>query len=53
VPHFSVTTDELTLMLSSVSDDYYLLLVMGPEGSYGRARFELRRARLLLADDLT
>lgn len=53
VQHFSVTTDELTLMLSSVSDDYYLLLVMGPEGSYGRARFELRRARLLLADDLT
>ena len=40
-------------MVSSVAADYYLLLVLGPEGNYGRARFELRRARLLLEDDLS
>ena len=53
VQQLSVTTDRLTLMVSSVAADYYLLLVLGPEGNYGRARFELRRARLLLEADLS
>jgi predicted regulator of Ras-like GTPase activity (Roadblock/LC7/MglB family) len=53
VQHLSVTTDRFTLMVSSVASDYYLLLVLGPEGNYGRARFELRRARLLLEADLS
>jgi predicted regulator of Ras-like GTPase activity (Roadblock/LC7/MglB family) len=53
VQHLSVMTDRLTLMVSSVAADYYLLLVLGPEGNYGRARFELRRARLLLEADLS
>ena len=48
VQQLSVMTDRLTLMVSSVAADYYLLLVLGPEGNYGKARFELRRARLLL-----
>jgi predicted regulator of Ras-like GTPase activity (Roadblock/LC7/MglB family) len=53
VQQFSVTTDRLTLMVSSVATDYYLLLVLGPEGSYGRARFELKRARLLFESELS
>jgi predicted regulator of Ras-like GTPase activity (Roadblock/LC7/MglB family) len=53
VQQLSVTTDRLTLMVSSVASDYYLLLVLGPEGNYGKARFELRRARLLLEADLS
>ena len=53
VQQLSVMTDRLTLMVSSVAADYYLLLVLGPEGNYGRARFELRRARLLLEADLS
>ena len=53
VQHLSVTTDRFTLMVSSVASDYYLLLVLGPEGNYGKARFELRRARLLLEGDLS
>lgn len=53
VQHLSVSTDRLTLMVSSVASDYYLLLVLGPEGNYGKARFELRRARLLLEGDLS
>ena len=52
VQQLSVTTDRLTLMVSSVAKDYYLLLVLGSEGNFGRARFELRRARLLLEKDL-
>ncbi|HEV8578520.1 MAG TPA: roadblock/LC7 domain-containing protein [Thermoanaerobaculia bacterium] len=53
VQQLSVTTDRLTLMVSAVAADYYLLLVLGPDGNYGRARFELRRARLLLEGDLS
>lgn len=50
--HYTLTTDQLTLMVSSVANGYYLLLVLGPEGNLGRARFELRRAQLTLAEDL-
>jgi predicted regulator of Ras-like GTPase activity (Roadblock/LC7/MglB family) len=53
VQQLSVMTDRLTLMVSSVAADYYLLLVLGPDGNYGKARFELRRARLLLEADLS
>ena len=53
VQQLAVMTDRLTLMVSSVAADYYLLLVLGPEGNYGKARFELRRARLLLEADLS
>jgi len=53
VQQLSVMTDRLTLMVSSVAADYYLLLVLGPEGNYGKARFELRRARLLLEEELS
>lgn len=49
---YTVSTDRLTLMVSSVTSDYYLLLVLGRGGNRGRARFELRRARLLLEEDL-
>jgi predicted regulator of Ras-like GTPase activity (Roadblock/LC7/MglB family) len=52
VQQLSVLTDRLTLIVSAVTRDYYLLLVLGPEGNYGRARFELRRARLALEQDL-
>jgi predicted regulator of Ras-like GTPase activity (Roadblock/LC7/MglB family) len=48
----SVTTDRLTVMVSWLGNGYYLLLVLGPGASYGRARFELRRARLLLEEEL-
>lgn len=47
----SLTTTEVTIMVSLIVRDYYLLLVLGREGSQGQARFELRRAELLLADD--
>jgi len=53
VEHLAVATDRFTLMVSSVAADYYLLLVLGPEGNPGRARFELRRARLLLESELS
>jgi predicted regulator of Ras-like GTPase activity (Roadblock/LC7/MglB family) len=53
VEHLAVSTDRFTLMVSSVATDYYLLLVLGPEGIPGQARFELRRARLFLESELS
>jgi predicted regulator of Ras-like GTPase activity (Roadblock/LC7/MglB family) len=52
VQQLSIVTDRLTLIVSTVTRDYYLLLVLGPDGNYGRARFELRRARLALEQEL-
>jgi predicted regulator of Ras-like GTPase activity (Roadblock/LC7/MglB family) len=52
VHQLTVTTDRMTVMVSSVSDSYYLVLVLAGDGNHGRARFELRRARLLLEADL-
>lgn len=52
VQQFSVTTDRYTFIVSAVAKGYYLLLVLREGGTYGRARFELRRARLLFEDDL-
>jgi predicted regulator of Ras-like GTPase activity (Roadblock/LC7/MglB family) len=52
VEQVSVVTDRYIVFLSAVSSDYYVLMVMSPEGSHGRARYELRRARHALADEL-
>lgn len=52
VRQFSIVTDRVILLMSAVTSDYYLLLVLAPEGNFGRARFELRRARLTLEDEL-
>lgn len=53
VRQLSVTTDRYTLMVSGVARGYYLLLVMTDSSAFGRARFELRRARLLFEPDLS
>jgi predicted regulator of Ras-like GTPase activity (Roadblock/LC7/MglB family) len=53
VDQYSVSTDRLTILIGRLQTGYYLLLVLGRQGGYGRARFELRRARLLFEDDLS
>lgn len=52
VRHLSVRTDRMIVMVSAVSDDYFLMLVLEAGGNAGRARFELRRAKLLFEKDL-
>ncbi len=52
VRQFSITTDRYTLMLGALTEDYFLLLVLGENGNFGRARYELRRAPLEFARDL-
>jgi predicted regulator of Ras-like GTPase activity (Roadblock/LC7/MglB family) len=52
VDQYSVSTDRFTILIGRLQADYYLLLVLKRTSSYGRARFEMRRARLLFEDDL-
>lgn len=52
VEQFSLVTQKYIAFVSAVAPDYYLLLVLKPEGNYGRARFELSRAKGLLRDEL-
>ena len=48
----SVSTSQYTILLSAISADYYLLLVLNPTANYGQARFEMRRAGLRFSEDI-
>lgn len=52
VNQLTIVTDQLTLIVSTAGYGNYLLLIMEPESNQGRARFELRRARLVLDEEL-
>jgi len=52
VLQFSLVTEKYITFLSSVTPEYFILLVLRPDGNYGRARFELARAKVLLRDEL-
>ncbi|MDX1500933.1 MAG: hypothetical protein R3325_01130 [Thermoanaerobaculia bacterium] len=49
---FSIAGDGLTLAVAAVTPTYYLLAALDDETRLGRARFELRRARLVFEPDL-
>ncbi|HEX7152362.1 MAG TPA: hypothetical protein VF618_12810 [Thermoanaerobaculia bacterium] len=52
VLQFSLVTEKYVTFLSAVTPEYYVLLVLRPDGNYGRARFELARVKHLLRDEL-
>ena len=45
-------TEKYAMYLSSVTSEYYVLVVMSPDGSHGKARFEMKKIRHSLADEL-
>lgn len=49
---FALVTEKYVTFLSQVTNEYFILLVLRPDGNYGRARFELTRAKYLLRDEL-
>ena len=53
VQQFSLMTDRYITILSEVTSEYYVLLVLEPGGNYGRARFELSKARESLRKELS
>lgn len=52
VLQFALVTEKYITFLSAITPEYYVLLVMSPDGNYGRARFELAKAKHLLRDEL-
>jgi predicted regulator of Ras-like GTPase activity (Roadblock/LC7/MglB family) len=52
VLQFALVTEKYITFLSAVTPEYYVLLVLSPDGNYGRARFELAKAKHLLRDEL-
>lgn len=50
---FEVAAENSTLILTRVREGYYLLLALEADRPAGRARFELVRAALHFADDLS
>jgi len=50
VLQFSLVTEMYIVFVSAVNAEYYVLLVTNPAGNYGRARFELARAKQLLKE---
>jgi len=53
VLQFSLVTEKYTAFVSAVTPEYYVVLVTAPDGNYGRARFELARAKQLLDKELS
>lgn len=52
VLQLSLMTEKYITLLSAVTPEYFLLLVMRPDGNYGRARHELAKAKHALRDEL-
>ena len=52
VLQFSLVTEKYIAILSAVTPEYFILLVLEPNGNYGRARFELAKAKHALRDEL-
>ena len=52
IEQVALVTDVEVAILSRVTAEYYLLLLLSREGNFGRGRFELRKAGLLLEKEL-
>lgn len=52
IEQFCLTTDRYHTIMSEVTSDYFLLMILSRDGNYGRARYELRRAKYRLQDEL-
>ena len=46
-----VVTEQATLMIKVLTPGYCILLALHPHANLGRARFELRKAQLMLAHE--
>lgn len=48
-----VAHESVTFVLRVFGKDYFAVLALAPEGNIGRGRYELRKAELILAKELT
>lgn len=47
----AILTARAKFIIRSLTRNYFILLVLSPDGSYGRARYELRKAQLVLENE--
>lgn len=47
----SVISGNMMLVIKLINPEYFLLIALDPNGNMGRARFELRKAQLLLEEE--
>lgn len=48
-----IACEETNVIIRFLSQDYFLVLTLKPEGNIGRGRYELRKAELVLAREFT
>ena len=48
---YILSTQNRIVIIRMITSDYFLLLLLAREGNIGRARFELRKAKYLLANE--
>jgi predicted regulator of Ras-like GTPase activity (Roadblock/LC7/MglB family) len=48
VDEILILSDKMILLTKSITPEYFLLLVLPPDGNMGRARFELKKAKYVL-----
>lgn len=48
----SVITDKTIIVLNRINEDYFLLLVLGSEGNFGKGRFLLKREIAFIEKEL-
>jgi predicted regulator of Ras-like GTPase activity (Roadblock/LC7/MglB family) len=41
---FSIISDKCGIIMRKINDDYYIALIIKPEGNYGKGRFVLKTA---------
>lgn len=52
IQQLAILTDRSISILSRVTEEYYLLLLLSSEGNFGRGRFELKKAAVTLEKEL-
>lgn len=45
-------TDRYMVILTTITPEYFLMMILGEDGSLGRARFELRKAAAAFYEEL-
>jgi|KBSSwiStaDraftv2_1062776.scaffolds.fasta_scaffold2789693_1 predicted regulator of Ras-like GTPase activity (Roadblock/LC7/MglB family) len=45
-------TDRYLVILTTITPEYFLMMILGEDGSLGRARFELRKAAAAFYEEL-
>ena len=48
----TMSTENELFIMRLVTEDYFLAMILSNDGNFGRGRFEMRRAELLLENEL-